>query len=716
MLCPARFRCLFSQQTIVVACVVAALLSSIALADDVQTSTANLPLKKVVLFNAGVGFFERSGQVQDNAQVELQFNVDDINDLLQSMVVQDFDGGKVSAVGYASRDPITKTLKTFAIDLTTNPTLAQLLAQVRGEKVQLDAPDEITGVILGLQKRTKKIANHDEVIVVDVLNLLTDDGLRSVDLDNVGRVKLLNEKLDAELRKALALLATAHSTDKKAVTLDFLGEGVRRVRVGYIQDMPVWKTSYRLVLDEKDENTKPMLQGWAIVENTTEEDWNNVRLSLVSGRPINFVMDLYQPLYVPRPEVQYELFTSLTPQSYGQDLARKKMEFARRAAPGAPPAKPALPAATGRRQRGLAAELGEKVLESVEESAIPADATTWADLKDKWNFSQGVQSAAQAGDVGELFQYEIDTPVTLSRQKSAMLPIVNGEVKAAKVSIYNEGVLAKHPLSGLRLTNSTDLHLMQGPITVFDGGVYAGDAKIDDLPPGSERLLSYAIDLDTEVAPHGPQQTDDITQIRLIKGTMLVTRKAVRSKEYTVKNSGEKAKNVLVEYPLDKSWKLVTPEKPGEKTRDRYRFAVTAEPGVSAELKVVEEKTTSQYLALNNMPEGTIRMYLAQKVLDGKIKAALAEIIERKTALAEIDTKRAQFEQQINAIAQEQSRIRQNMSRLDRNSDLFKRYVKKFNDQENQIENFNEEIAGLLKEQNAMQKALDEYLTNLTID
>ena len=237
MLCPTRFRCLFSQQTVVVAAVVAALLSSIALADDVQTSTANLPLNKVVLFNAGVGFFERSGQVRDNAQVELQFNVDDINDLLQSMVVQDFDGGKVSAVGYASRDPITKTLKTFAIDLTTNPTLAQLLAQVRGEKVQLDAPDEITGVILGLQKRTKKIANHDEVIVVDVLNLLTDDGLRSVDLDNVGRVKLLNEKLDAELRKALALLATAHSTDKKAVTLDFLGEGSRRVRVGYIQDI-----------------------------------------------------------------------------------------------------------------------------------------------------------------------------------------------------------------------------------------------------------------------------------------------------------------------------------------------------------------------------------------------------------------------------------------------------------------------------------------------
>src|SRR6516164_578771 len=112
------------------------------------------------------------------------------------------------------------------------------------------------------------------------------------------------------------------------------------------------------------------------------------------------------------------------------------------------------------------------------------------------NVQQGVESAAQASNVGELFRYQIATPVKLERGKSAMLPIVNESVKGEKVSIYNEQIQSKHPLNGLRLKNSTDLHLMQGPITVFDDSAYAGDAQIQDLPPGSERLISYALDLD----------------------------------------------------------------------------------------------------------------------------------------------------------------------------------------------------------------------------
>ena len=148
----------------------------------------------------------------------------------------------------------------------------------------------------------------NDVVETEYLNLLTGDGLRSVPLASVGRIKLTNEKLDGELRQALAVLALGHATDKKTVTLNFTGQGKRPVQVGYIQQAPIWKTSYRLVLADKD---APFLQGWAIVENTTEDDWKDVRLTLVSGRPISFVMNLYQPLYVPRPVVEPELFASL---------------------------------------------------------------------------------------------------------------------------------------------------------------------------------------------------------------------------------------------------------------------------------------------------------------------------------------------------------------------------------------------------------------------
>ena len=222
-----------------------------------------------------------------------------------------------------------------------------------------------------------------------------------------------------------------------------------------------------------------------------------------------------------------------------------------------------------------------------------------------------------------------------------MLPIVTADVKGEKVSIYNQRVHAKHPLAGLQFTNTTDLHLMQGPITVFDGGAYAGDAKIEDLPPGSQRLLSYAMDLDTEVAPQSKGRPEELLSVKLLKGTLIATRKYVRGQEYTVKNSGKEAKKVLIEYPIETSWKLVKPEKPTEKTRDLYRFAVDAKPGQPATMLVEEERTVPQTIALNNLDDGSIQIYINAKVVSDKVKDALKEIVKRKAELRSVDRQKA---------------------------------------------------------------------------
>jgi hypothetical protein len=679
-----------------------------ASAQEEPKKTSDLPLKKVVMFSAGVGFYEHRGDVEGDSQVNMKFNVKDINDLLKSMVLQDLGGGRISTVTYGSKDPITKTLQTFAVDLTKNPTLGDILNQIRGEQVEIDAPNPIKGVIVGVEKRKKPAGKEEQTVEVEFLNLLTDEGLRAVPLDSIGKIKISDEKLDAELRQALKTLALGHATDKKTVSLNFLGAGKRPVRVGYIQEAPIWKTSYRLVLAE---DKQPFLQGWAIVENTTEEDWNNVSLTLVSGRPISFIMDLYQPLYVNRPLVEPELFASLRPQTYGQDLAaregefRKLAELSKKAAPLAP-GKPADARADAARLRGAAAGATagfafDGAKETAAEAVIEAN--------------RGVQSLAQAGNVGELFQYVIDMPVTLPRQQSAMLPIVNDSVKGEKVSIYNQAVQVKHPLNGLRLTNSTDLHLMQGPITVFDGGAFAGDARIEDLQPGTERLVSYALDLDTEVAPESVGRPEQILKVSLVKGTMHVSRKLERTIKYTIKNSAKKAKKVLVEQPLDPAWKLTAPKEPSEKTRDRYRFAVQAEPGKPANLQVDEEQVVSQQYALTNLDDGTIQFYINQKVVSEKVKAALAELIQRKAAIGKVAQDKQKLEQQIATIGQEQERIRQNMAQLDRNTDLYKRYVKKFGDQEDTVEKLREQIQTLAAEQLKLQQALEQFLLGLDL-
>jgi len=664
-----------------------------------KQGTATLPLKRVVLFSSGVGYFEHDGKVTDNAKVDLKFKVKDINDLLKSMVVQDFDGGHISTVGYGSNDPLDKRLSSFAINLNGNPALAQLLEQVRGEKVEIDAPNKIVGTIVSIETRKTEVGK-DHFIDQAVLNVSTDGGLRSVVLESAGAIRLLNPKLDGELQKALAVLATAHETDKKTVSFDFRGEGHRTVRVGYVEETPIWKTSYRLVLsDEK----KPFLQGWAIVENPTEVDWNDVQLSLVSGRPISFTMDLYQPTYIPRPQAHLELFSSLGPQTYEQDMVKQDVEFRRLAERG-----------EGLdRGRALAAAPMMPGTPMAARKAAAAGANFAA--RAPINLNQGVESAATTGNVGELFQYAIRTPVTLSRHESAMLPILNSDVKAEKFSIYNSAVQAKHPLNGLKLTNSTNLHLMQGPITVFDDDTYAGDAMIQDIPPQSERLISYALDLDTEVAPESKTQPEQITNIRIAKGTLIVDRKYVRAVEYAVKNSGKKAKKVLIEYAHDPNWTLVSPKEPAEKTRDKYRFIVDAKPGEPVKLVINEERSEPQMIALTNIDENTIAFFVRSGKVSEKVKAALADVIKRKQAIQEVAQKRGQLEQQIRTITDDQPRIREDMGKLDHGTDLYKRYVKKLSDQEDELEKLRPQVKELQERENELRKALDDYLLGLDV-
>ena len=669
---------------------------------------ADIPVKRVVMFSSGVAFFEHTGKVDGNASVDMKFNVKDINDLLKSMVLQDMGGGRISTVSYGSREPITRTLGTFSIDLTRNPTLGDLLQQIRGEQIEIDAPTKVTGTILGVELR--RIPAGDQVVEEKFVNLLTADGLRSVSLANVGRIKLSNAKLDAELRQALTVLAMGKDSEKKTVSLSFLGAGNREVNIGYIQEAPIWKTSYRLVLSDDE---KPFLQGWAIVENTTEADWENVTLTLVSGRPISFVMDLYQPLYVNRPEVKPELYASLRPRTYDQDLASADAEFrragdevqekakqfadgARRAPTAAAPPAPGKPGDS----YAFGANAGP---------AAKGEANYRMDLQ------RGGQSVAQGGDVGEMFRYQIATPVKLQRSQSAMLPIVNESVAGEKVSIYNESQHAKHPLNGLKLKNTTELHLMQGPITVFDDNAYAGDAQIQALQPGTERLISYAMDLDTEVAPSSKQDPQSLTTVRVSKGTLYTSHKNVRTKSFAVKNSGKKSKKVLIEHPLQQPWTLVAPKEADEKTRDQYRFAVKADPGKPVTLDVKEEYTSNEQVAITNLDSNTIQYYLNATVVSEDVKKALREVITRKGVIAQAVAKRQELERQVGVIDQEQKRIRDNMAQLPKESDLFRRYVTKFTQQEDTIEGLRGQITASLADEQKLRQSLDTYLIGLEL-
>ena len=607
----------------------------------------------------------------------------------------------MSTVTYDSRDPITRTLKSFAIDLTDNAGLGNLLWQMRGERVEVTTPNLVQGVILGVETKKERVDDKD-VVEVEYLNLLTDTGLRSIPLPQVQQLRVINEQLNAELRQALAVLATSHDTQKKTVSLDFSGTGSRRVRVGYIMETPVWKTSYRLVLSATE---APFLQGWALVENTTDEDWQDVRLSLISGRPISFTMDMYEPLYAQRPVVVPEVYAALRPQTYGQAMEApgEALKEARLQVGGQMAQKRDMPGGAAE----TSAAPAPRSMAPKPATPAPPPAPMQLDL------DQGVTAAAQATELGEFFEYAISAPVSLARQKSAMLPIVNEAIEGAKVSIYNQRVHPKHPLHGFRLRNATALHLAQGPVTVFDGGVYAGDARLEDLPPGQERLLSYAMDLKTEVEPVNEPEQRDLVTVSLRKGTLLTTQKATAEKTYNIRNRDQKPHLVLIEHPFRADWQLVAPSTATERTREVYRFAVTVDPGPGTRLRVREERPLQQSVTLSDAGPDVLGYYMRATQVSDKVKQALQRVSTLRDKLDQTVQQRRRFEQQLQEIAQEQARMRENMGKLAQNSELYNRYVRKLDQQETEIDKMRKDVEALKGTEEQQRKELNDYLMGL---
>ncbi|WP_428940893.1 hypothetical protein [Fontivita pretiosa] len=666
-----------------------------------QPQQADVPVRAVVLFSSGVGYFEHFGTVHGDGSTELRFKTAQINDILKSLVLQDLDGGQVSTVTYPSQDPISKILKSFQVDITNNPPLADLLNQLRGARLSVTAQAEkLTGTILGVETRRKPV-EKGEPVQVAVLNLLTGASIRSIELETINSLVLEDPQLQEELNKALAALAQARDQDKKPVTINFRGEGERRVRIGYVVETPIWKTSYRLIMDDQQGGK---LQGWAIVENQTDSDWNNVQLSLVSGRPISFIMDLYQPLYVPRPVVEPELWASLRPPTHEGAIAQDKR--AEPLAVAGAPARRARGGAVGAGQPPAAAAAPQLALESADRTA--------EQLGRPMDVMASVQSVASAAQIGELFQYTVGN-VTLPRQKSAMLPIIADNIEVERVSIYNSSVLPRHPLNGARIRNTTDKHLLQGPITVLDAGNYAGDARIENLPPGQERLLSYGIDLQMLVDSTQNRSETAILTGKIVKGVLYLSRRHLATQEYLANNKSDRDKTLIIEHPIRQGWKLVDTEKPIETTQTLYRFKGTVGAGKASKLVVKEEIVQGETIAILPAEIEQLLFYARNGQIPKEVRDAIGKAVELKQALAETERQIAEHEQRINAITQEQGRIRENMKTVDRNSQYYNRLLTKLNEQESQIEKLQSEREQLEQKRNAQRKELEDYLAGLDI-
>ncbi len=654
----------------------------------------DLPISQITLYRSGVGSFVRQGTVEGDADIHLRFRTDQINDILKSMIVLDLDGGRVEGATYGSKEPLSRRLGSFAVNIADNPSRAELLNRLRGARVSIRTSEGTSeGSVLGVE--------YDQVVWPDgqretkaTVSLVTPEGIWSAGVDDILSFRILDEDLAAELNKALVALAEHRADNIKTLDIAFRGNGEREVMVGYVHETPVWKTSYRLVLPE-EAGDRLTLQGWAIVENTTEEDWEDVRLSLVAGQPISFIMDLYEPLFIQRPEVPVPTGAGARPRSYG---GGQSLIDGRSAGRGG-----------GRGDKAMMAPAAEM--------NAYADRTLSSMAGANFGEAMGrsVIAAASGESVGEVFQFTLDDPVTVGRQQSAMLPIIAGDIEGRRVSIFNQADGLTHPMRGVEVSNDTGLQLMPGPIAVYDGSAYAGDAQIGHVSRGDERLLAYAVDLDVDVRVEN-EGRGTVQKLTIVSGMIRQQTIDHNKVDYFFDSNDQfRERTMIVEHPKLGGWKLIDTPEPEEIAGSLYRFEIEIGAGEKGKLSVTQERTRYDSIGLLGFDSRTLMRYSREGKVSDEVIAAFREAHRLQGLVFDSQRTLSELEKERNEISKDQSRIRQNMGSIDRKSELYARYMQKLTDQETRLENIVDGIARTTAERDARQKALDTYINSLNV-
>ncbi len=663
---------------------------SLLLVTTLLAGAAELPVRTVILYKHGVGFFEREGALGPGESARLDFNANEMNDVLKSLTVQDRSGGKIAGLRYDSMDPLSRKLAEFPFHLGDGQPLSGTLDQLKGARVELRlGNDTLSGVIVGARIEDAGLQPAREFLSL----FLTTGEMRTVDLSAVSSVRFSDPELQREFQQYFEALVSARSKEKRSVYIDSSDAKQREVVASYMIPTPVWKSSYRLILTDSGKAT---LEGWAIVDNTTGEDWNKVQLSLVSGRPISFVSALYAPKYVTRPTADLPDDAAAAPvinaAGYamgvgfaggvgggggggrgGRAIAMEK------AAPAAPPQAPFTPG-TG---NALAEQLGISTV--------------------------GAQAAAS--ELGELFEYRMSQPVTIRKDESAMLPFLQQPIEARKLLIYSH-TGSEHPTNSAELINSTGKTLDGGPITVFDGGAYAGEALMETLKQSDKRLISYAVDLGTRITEAFDSKAAIVTEIHAEHGILTAELSADETRNYTIRNVDRKAKTLIIEHPLRYGYTVLN-QKPIEKTSTNSRFQIALAADSTQQFPVQEKRLYSQTYQVSNLNPDQILVYVHNMNLSDAGRRALQQVADQKNQIAENDRDLRDAGTQIADLTSDEDRIRRNIESLNNVSgqqQQVQNYARQLDQHEQQLAALRDKQAELQKKKSALQGDLDRMV------
>jgi Carboxypeptidase regulatory-like domain len=795
-----------------------------------QTQVPDLPVRRVVLYKNGVGYFEHIGRVRGNEEIHIDFTSGQLNDALASLTVLDLDGGRISGVSYNSTDPLDKRLGALRLPLDEQTSVSKFLDALRGSRLVVSSgADQVTGRLLSVERKTRTAGGT--TLEVDIISVVTDGGeIREVEVTPSTRVRLVDTGLHGEMNRYLSLLASEREQDLRRMTLATTGTGERQLFVSYISEVPVWKTTYRLVLSSES-GKKPLLQGWAIVDNTVGEDWDNVNLSLVAGAPQSFIQQLSQPYYgrraiVPLPQ-EYEsvpqthearllggaqIAGRVTDSSGGViasaqvrvlDASGKEITRTMTDSAGAYGFS-GLPDGIYRLQveskgfktlvmnnaqirSGYSSEhdamlqpgelsqtitvtesvpLVETTSSSLAGSAsnlgsgrglgrgmgigagsgggtgggpasgitdyanAPSNGRNYTNLLAVQRGATGgafnsllqasTPAAAEGQDLDDLYEYKLKDRVTIRKNQSAMVPIVQSEIRAEKVSLWTAGRSYGHPLRGVWLSNTSGETLDGGNFSVLDDQIFAGQGLLDPIKPDERRLLSYATDLGMIVRAAGSAWPLRYTRVLIGHGVMIRMGEEREKMVYTIRNEDAAPRTLIIEYSLRAGWTLSKETmRPEETTASDYRFHVAIGAKQSTTLEVIESHPLQTQVELTSITPDEVAVLLKDGEINSDIEQALGKILDQKARVAELNAEAETRDNTITSIYDDQQRLRENLKALKGSAEekaLTQRYTQQLSDQETRLEKLRKEKEDFGRKSQDAQGELDKMIEDLAME
>jgi hypothetical protein len=702
-----------------------------------------LPITHVSLYKNGVGFFEHTGRVTGDQTVTIAFTTAQLNDVLQSITAIDRNGGRIAGADYNSTTPLDQQLKSLPFALGQDGsavTAADFYAAVRGARVEVTgAGPTLIGRLLDLETRetTQRSGENSSTVQRPFLTVISDNGaVRTFELTGATQVRLLDTTLHVDVNHYLELLDANRNQGLRRLTLTDTGTGTRSLQVSYLSEVPIWKSTYRILFTAAAHaavtpasTQTATLQGWSVIDNTTGSDWINVQLSLIAGSPQSFLQPLSVPYYGRRPQIPLPQESQITPQTHDSGestLIPKSIQMYKEDGPP-PPAQAGVAGMAGmgggngvpggimggmsgsamgflgsapQRQRAIAKSAAAPIpYETTASGSIAPDTTT------------------QAFD--DYFAYNLTQPITIRRNQSALVPILQTKIDAERVTLWSPQ--QTQALRALWITNTSNITLDRGSFTIVEDGSFAGEGLLDPIHPGERRLLSYAADQAVRVTVDHRNDTHRVQHLTISKGVLKETTADIAEVEYLVHNAAPEPRMVVVEHPARPGWTIDSDPKPFESTPTEHRFRVATQAGETVRLHIGERHTLNQLYRLTDTTDDQLALLLKNANATPAILQQIEPIFQAKRAVVAIDQQITAKQQSLDDITKDQSRLRDNLTALKSTPDaearsLAKRYTGELLQQEDTLATLRKDLDALNQQRQSAQQDLGNKIDALTLD